>query len=94
MLWAQSLESFDCLIKEAWLQEHCGTCTLVPKKNAPDHLTAAPAFAWLDEKGLKEGAKTWEDSVRLPASSDDHFPSPAEGLQCETALGDIRVVSA
>ena len=38
---------------------------MLSETSVPDQLAPVPASAWLHEKGLREGAQTWEQSVGL-----------------------------
>ena len=67
--WYKASEDFVRWVRKGHVSESSFAFDCFHGKKVPDRLEPVPASAWLFERGLKEGAKIWEQSVALPGYS-------------------------
>jgi Zn-dependent peptidase ImmA (M78 family) len=65
ILWSKLSEGFVRWIRKGQVRENSFAAQCYRKQSVPDQLAPVPASAWLYEKGLREGAQIWEQSVGL-----------------------------
>jgi len=65
ILWSKLSEGFVRWIRKGEVRENSFAAQCYRKQSVPDQLAPVPASAWLHEKGLREGAQIWEQSVGL-----------------------------
>jgi Zn-dependent peptidase ImmA (M78 family) len=65
ILWSKLSEGFVRWIRKGEVRENSFAAQCYRKQCIPDQLAPVPASAWLHEKGLREGAQIWEQSVGL-----------------------------
>jgi Zn-dependent peptidase ImmA (M78 family) len=65
ILWSKLSEGFVRWIRKGEVRENSFAAQCYRKQCVPDQLAPVPASAWLHEKGLREGAQMWEQSVGL-----------------------------
>jgi Zn-dependent peptidase ImmA (M78 family) len=65
ILWSKLSEGFVRWIRKGEVRENSFAAQCYRKQSVPDQLAPVPASAWLHEKGLREGARIWEQSVGL-----------------------------
>jgi Zn-dependent peptidase ImmA (M78 family) len=65
ILWSKLSEGFVRWIRKGEVRENSFAAQCYRKESVPDELAPVPASAWLYEKGLREGAQMWEQSVGL-----------------------------
>jgi Zn-dependent peptidase ImmA (M78 family) len=65
ILWSKLSEGFVRWIRKGEVTENSFAAQCYRKQSVPDQLAPVPASAWLHEKGLREGAQIWEQSVGL-----------------------------
>ncbi len=65
ILWSKLSEGFVRWIRKGEVRENSFAAQCHRKQGVPDQLAPVPASAWLHEKGLREGAQIWEQSVGL-----------------------------
>jgi len=65
ILWSKPSEGFVRWIRKGEVRENSFAAQCYRKQSVPDQLAPVPASAWLYEKGLREGAQIWEQSVGL-----------------------------
>jgi Zn-dependent peptidase ImmA (M78 family) len=65
ILWSKLSEGFVRWIRKGEVRENSFAAQCYRKQSVPDQLAPVPASAWLYEKGLREGAQIWEQSVGL-----------------------------
>ncbi|HVR24674.1 MAG TPA: ImmA/IrrE family metallo-endopeptidase [Candidatus Polarisedimenticolia bacterium] len=65
ILWSKRSEGFVRWIRKGEVRENSFAAQCYRKQCVPDQLAPVPASAWLYEKGLREGAQIWEQSVGL-----------------------------
>jgi hypothetical protein len=63
--WSKLSEGFVRWIRKGEVRENSFAAQCYRKQSVPDQLAPVPASAWLHEKGLREGAQIWEQSVGL-----------------------------
>lgn len=67
--WYRPSQDFVRWVRKGHLSESTFASDCFQGKPVPNSLEPVPASAWLFEKGLKEGAQIWEQSVALPGYS-------------------------
>jgi Zn-dependent peptidase ImmA (M78 family) len=65
ILWSKLSEGFVRWIRRGEVRQNSFAAQCYRKQSVPDQLAPVPASAWLHEKGLREGAQIWEQSVGL-----------------------------
>jgi Zn-dependent peptidase ImmA (M78 family) len=65
ILWSKLSEGFVRWIRKGEVRENSFAAQCYRKQSVPAQLAPVPASAWLHEKGLREGAQIWEQSVGL-----------------------------
>jgi Zn-dependent peptidase ImmA (M78 family) len=65
ILWSKLSEGFVRWIRQGEVRENSFAAQCYRKQSVPDQLAPVPASAWLHEKGLREGAQIWEQSMGL-----------------------------
>ena len=65
ILWSTLSERFVRWIRKGEVRENSFAAQCYRKQSVPDRLAPVPASAWLYEKGLREGAQIWEQSMGL-----------------------------
>jgi Zn-dependent peptidase ImmA (M78 family) len=65
ILWSKLSEGFVRWIRKGEVRENSFAAQCYRKQSVPYQLAPVPASAWLHEKGLREGAQIWEQSVGL-----------------------------
>ena len=65
ILWSKQSAGFVRWIRKGEVRENSFAAQCYRKQSVPDQLAPVPASAWLYEKGLREGAQIWEQSVGL-----------------------------
>src|SRR5580700_3433632 len=65
ILWSKLSEGFVRWIRKGEVRENSFASQCYRKQSVPDQLAPVPASAWLHEKGLREGAQIWEQSMGL-----------------------------
>jgi hypothetical protein len=65
ILWSKLSEGFVRWIRKGEVREDSFAAQCYRKQSVPAQLAPVPASAWLYEKGLREGAQIWEQSVGL-----------------------------
>jgi Zn-dependent peptidase ImmA (M78 family) len=65
ILWSKQSEGFVRWIRKGEVRENSFAAQCYRKQSVPDQLAPVPASAWLYEKGLREGAQIWEQSIGL-----------------------------
>ena len=65
ILWSKLSEGFVRWIRKGEVRENSFAAQCYRKQSVPDQLAPVPASTWLHEKGLREGARIWEQSVGL-----------------------------
>ena len=65
ILWSKLSEAFVRWMRKGEVRENTFAAQCYRKQSVPDQLAPVPASAWLHEKGLREGAQIWEQSVGL-----------------------------
>jgi Zn-dependent peptidase ImmA (M78 family) len=65
ILWSKVSEGFVRWIRKGEVRENSFAAQCYRKQRVPDQLAPVPASAWLYEKGLREGAQIWEQSIGL-----------------------------
>ncbi|MHB8656311.1 MAG: ImmA/IrrE family metallo-endopeptidase [Terriglobia bacterium] len=64
--WYKSSTEFIRWIRKGEVSNHTYAADCFKGKAVPDRLEPVPATAWLFDKGLREDARVWEQSVALP----------------------------
>jgi hypothetical protein len=65
ILWSKLSEGFVRWIRKGEVRENSFAAQYYRKQSVPDQLAPVPASACLHEKGLREGAQIWEQSMGL-----------------------------
>jgi Zn-dependent peptidase ImmA (M78 family) len=65
ILWSKLSEGFVRWIRKGQVRENSFAAQCYRKQRVPAQLAPVPASAWLHEKGLREEAQIWEQSVGL-----------------------------
>src|ERR1700735_4359361 len=65
ILWWKLSEGFVRWIQKGAVTDNSFAAQCYRKQSVPNQLASVPASAWLYEKGLREGAQIWEQSVGL-----------------------------
>jgi Zn-dependent peptidase ImmA (M78 family) len=65
ILWSKQSAGFVRWIRKGEVRENSFAAQSYRKQSVPDQLAPVAASAWLYEKGLREGAQIWEQSMAL-----------------------------
>ena len=65
ILWSKLSAGFVRWIRKGEVRENSFAAQCYRRQCVPDQLAPVPASTWLHEKGLREGAQIWEQSVGL-----------------------------